>query len=350
MPIEYKEDNQSNIPAGDEPLLTPEQYVAERKKEIRKLAWRSTLLGSIILLFNLLLIFVLITFSETTGLSWKDFLPLLFRNIFFLLGLFFILAGLLGFYEAKRVNIDDFTLTPEAYNFLSQVERIKPIYTYIILTCILGVFFFQLSDLVDNEGNFRSLFVAGLVKQAVIERHEYWRFLTSAFLHGGLLHIYFNSQALYGFASLIEGFSNSARLAIVFLLSIVGGAIMSTVFLPEGISVGASGGIMGLVGYLAIYGFRRKHHLPPNFLRNIIINILFVIAFGLVAYKIIDNFAHIGGFIVGFTYGLLTIPRNLSDDPRRVSPITEAMGMIAMGILVFFAILTVLLITDYVRF
>ena len=52
--------------------------------------------------------------------------------------------------------------------------------------------------------------------------------------------------------------SNRAHLAIVFLLSAIGGGILSLVSQPDGISVGASGGIVGLIGYLAVYAFRRR--------------------------------------------------------------------------------------------
>ncbi|MCS6873646.1 MAG: rhomboid family intramembrane serine protease [Pyrinomonadaceae bacterium] len=333
-----------------EPRFDPEKYLAEKKAEIRKFALRSLCIGATILGINLFLVTLLTSFPETTGFSHRDFFSLLFRNIFFLIGVFFVLAGLWGFYEASRTKIEDLILTPEAEKFLTQVVRVRPTYTYIILVCIISVFFFQITDIIDAEGNLRSFFVAGLVKTDVIQKHEYWRILTSAFLHAGLLHVYFNSQAFYGFASLIEAFSDKARMAIVFLLSIIGGALASIVFLPEGISVGASGGIMGLMGYLAVYGFRRRQHLPPNFLRSIVVNIVFVLAFGIVAYRIIDNFAHIGGFLSGFLYGLMTVSRNVCENPRKVSALTEAAGMIAMGILVFFAILTILLITDYVRF
>jgi membrane associated rhomboid family serine protease len=82
-------------------------------------------------------------------------------------------------------------------------------------------------------------------------------------LHGGILHIFFNGQALLGFGGLIEYLSNRAHLLIVFVLAIIGGGLCSLFFMPDGNSVGASGGIMGLIGYLAIYGFRRKRQLPP---------------------------------------------------------------------------------------
>ncbi|MCV4726153.1 rhomboid family intramembrane serine protease, partial [Escherichia coli] len=79
----------------------------------------------------------------------------------------------------------------------------------------------------------------------------------------------------------------------------ISGGIFSIFFLPEPTSVGASGGIMGLIGYLAIYGYRRRRQLPPDFLKTMLINIGFIAAFGLIAYEFVDNFAHLGGFVAG---------------------------------------------------
>jgi len=329
---------------------TPEEYLIQHKKQLKNRALWSIGIGLAIVLFNIFLMWIIVNLPDLDlGISRKDFFSLLFRNIFFLIGLFFLVAGIWWFYESQRITLEDITLSPEAIAFVEKAAETRPSYSYIILACLVAVFFFQLMTFIDNNGDFRAFTIAGLVKPDAWVNREYWRILTSAFLHGGFLHIYFNAQAFYGFASLIEVISNRARMAIVFLLSIVGGGILSMIFLPEGVSVGASGGIMGLIGYLAVYGYRRKRHLPPNFFRSMLINIIFVAAFGIVAYRIIDNFAHLGGLLVGLTYGFLTIPRKISEDPRFITPLTEAAGMIAMGVLVFFAILTILLITEYVR-
>ncbi|GIU82065.1 MAG: rhomboid family intramembrane serine protease [Acidobacteria bacterium] len=330
---------------------TPEEYLLQYKKQLKNRALWSIGVGLSIVIFNIVLMWIIVNLPDLDlGISRKDFFSLLFRNVFFLIGLFFLVAGLWWLYESRKITLEDITLSPEAAAFIEKASEIRPTYSYIILACLVTVFFFQLMTLIDRNGDFRAFTIAGLVKPDTWEKNEYWRILTSAFLHGGFLHIYFNAQAFYGFASLIEAVSNRARMALVFLFSIIGGGLMSMIFLPEGISVGASGGIMGLIGYLAVYGYRRKRQLPPNFLRSMLINIGFVAAFGIVAYRIIDNFAHLGGLLVGLIYGLLTVPRRISEDPRAVTPLTEAAGMIAMGVLVFFAILTILLMTEYVVF
>jgi membrane associated rhomboid family serine protease len=149
---------------------------------------------------------------------------------------------------------------------------------------------------------------------------------------------------------MIENLSNRAHLAIVFVLSVLGGSLLSLFLMPDAQSIGASGGIMGLIGYLAIYGYRRKQQLPPDFLRSLLINIGFIAAFGLIAYQIVNNAAHLGGLITGAVYGFLQIPRDLNVNPRTVKPITEAIGLVFLGIFVFISILTIFLLLGTIKF
>src|SRR3954454_13126757 len=112
-------------------------------------------------------------------------------------------------------------------------RRAIPLYTVVLLACIVGVTLAQLAFGLDA-----SIEAAGFDKHAFIRRHEYWRILTGAALHGNVLHILMNGYALYSIGSIIEMLSNRAHVAIVFLLSAVGGGILSLIFLPDGISVG----------------------------------------------------------------------------------------------------------------
>lgn len=329
--------------------ISPEEFLRQKKAEMRRKSFWGIGLGTIVILVCVGATWILVSSPEyLEGLELKNpsFFSLLFRNIFFLLGLFFTVAGIWGLYESRKMTLEDFVVSPEAVEFLKEAQGITPFYSYIILGCIIAVFIAQMVAGNDSGGGLKAVDIAGLVKPDTWEKGEYWRILTSGVLHGGFLHIYFNSQAFYGFGALIEVLSNRARMAIVFLLAIIGGGIFSMIFMPEGRTVGASGGIMGLIGYLAIYGYRRKRQLPPNFLRSMLINIGFVAAFGLVAYQIIDNFAHLGGLLVGLIYGFLSVPRDLSKNPREIGAITDGAGMIAMGIIVFISIFTILLITE----
>ncbi len=322
-----------------EQKISPEEYLAEQKKRIRTRAFWGIGIGALVVIAHLgwLVLFSLI------GLH-PDY-SILFQRIFFILGLFILAGGIWGWHYAKNLKLEDLIPSPEAADFARQSEITVPYFTYVLVGLIVAVTLAQL-NLGDLE---ESRKIAGLEKEDFWQRGEYWRLLTSGVLHGGLLHIFFNGQALNGFGGLIEYLSNRAHLAIIFVLSIIGGGLCSLVFMPEGNSVGASGGIMGLIGYLTIYGFRRKRQLPPDFLKSMLINVGFIAAFGLIAYQIIDNFAHLGGFLVGAIYGFVQIPRDLKKNPRETNAAVELLGYAAMLIFVFTCIFSILLLMKVVQ-
>ncbi len=214
-----------------------------------------------------------------------------------------------------------------------------PLYTVILIVAIGAVAAVQFATGLDA-----SILTAGFVKPAFIKNHEYWRILTGATTHGSVLHVVMNCYAFYNFGKIFEMLSNRAHLAIVFLLSAIGGGILSLVFQPDGTSVGASGGIVGLIGYLAVYAFRRREFISSAFRKNLLINIGFILIFGLVLYQVIDNFGHIGGLITGAVYGFLQIPGDAHTDPRVAGPAARLAGVAALGIYIAACGLSILLI------
>ncbi len=226
---------------------------------------------------------------------------------------------------------------------VENVPSTIPYYTYTLLACIAGVMLAQVSAGLDA-----SIFAAGFDKPAFLLNHEYWRIVTGAALHGSLLHVVMNGYALYSFGTLFELLSNRAHLTIVFLLSAIGGGLLSLIFAPEGISIGASGGIVGLISYLAVYAFRRRQFISREFRKSLLINIGFILVFGLVLYQVVDNFGHIGGLIVGAVYGLLQIPGDEYTDPREASSTTQIFGLIALGIYIAASVFSLLLILKYI--
>lgn len=214
-----------------------------------------------------------------------------------------------------------------------------PVYTIILIAAIVVVAAVQIGTGLDA-----SIMAAGFDKPVFLRQHEYWRILTGATLHGSILHAGMNCYAFYSFGKIFEMLSNRAHLAIVFLLSAIGGGILSLIFVPEGISVGASGGIVGLVSYLAIYAFRRRQFISAEFRKSLLINIGFILVFGLVLFQQIDNFGHIGGLITGAVYGLLQIPSDEYADPRVAGSVTEAVGLASLGIYIAACGFSILLI------
>jgi membrane associated rhomboid family serine protease len=111
--------------------------------------------------------------------------------------------------------------------------------------------------------------------------------------------------------------------------------------MPDTPSIGASGGVIGLFGFLGVYGYKNKQHLPPGFLRNIIINLFLIAGIGLIGYGYIDNAAHAGGLVVGAIYGLLTVRRNEGVRPKNASSLVGILGYISLLIIVVAAIFSI---------
>lgn len=223
-----------------------------------------------------------------------------------------------------------------------------PLYSAIILICITAVTAVQayieiylpgdpsLEYLIIQPFN-QTAEIAGFDKPDFLNKGEYWRLFTGLATHGFVLHVLMNSYVLYNFGKLFEFLSNRSHLPVIFLLSAVGGSLLSLAFLPDGLSVGASGGILGIVSYLAVYAFRRRQFISSAFRKNLVFNIGFIIVFGVALFQYVDNYGHIGGLAVGAIYGVLQIPSDPHIDPRMGSRMTTIVGMAS---LVFFFIVS----------
>ena len=192
-------------------------------------------------------------------------------------------------------------------------------------------------------GGETSTLLAGFDKP-VFAAGQYWRILTGAVLHGGLMHLIFNCYAFYALGRIIETLSNRAHLAIVFLLAAIGGGVLSFIFLPAGISVGASGGIIGFLGYLTVYGFKRRKIMSDDFLKNMIFNIIFIGVVGVFFIPNVDNFAHLGGLLAGAIYGFIQISSDVYQDPRKVDGKIDMIGLAALGTIIAIAAVTMMIL------
>ncbi|MBV6495819.1 MAG: rhomboid family intramembrane serine protease [Acidobacteria bacterium ACB1] len=201
-----------------------------------------------------------------------------------------------------------------------------PYYAIIIIALYTCVFLAELA-----RGIQPAILAAGFDKQAYLLQGEHWRLLTGTALHAGLLHIGLNSLAFYSFARPFEALANRAHLSIVFLLSAVGGSVLTLLLSPVGISIGASGGIVGIIGFLAVYSFKRRQFIAPEFRRNLVVNIGFILLYGFVLSGIVDNYAHIGGLVTGAVYALFAVPGDPHKDPREALPPIKVAGLLAIA-------------------
>jgi rhomboid protease GluP len=141
----------------------------------------------------------------------------------------------------------------------------------------------------------------GAMYAPAVGKGEIWRLISCVFLHGDGMHMLLNGVALYGLGRLCEGVYGSIRFLWLFLVCGVVGALLS--YLGGNIaSVGASGGIFGLMGACIVFGWRYKRELPQHIGELFRVKLLPWVVLNLfigIALPFIDNLGHLGGLIAG---------------------------------------------------
>ncbi|MBS1964282.1 MAG: rhomboid family intramembrane serine protease [Chloroflexi bacterium SZAS-1] len=150
----------------------------------------------------------------------------------------------------------------------------------------------------------------GQKENQTISDGQYYRFLTSMFLHSGLLHIGFNAWALYVLGPESERIYGTPRFLILYFLAGLAGGVASYLRSPYP-AVGASGAIFGLIGGLAIFYYVSRKLLGEISRQQLgsLITVIMINLFIGFSTPRIDNYAHIGGLIGGALVGWLLAPR-----------------------------------------
>ena len=143
-----------------------------------------------------------------------------------------------------------------------------------------------------------------------LDRGELWRLVSAAFLHGGWLHMLLNALALVAVGRIAEAIYGRTRMLWVFLVSAILGAAGSWVT-GTLVSVGASGGVFGLMAAVVVFGWRHPDALPDEpsrfFRWRVLPWIVGNLALGFVPPldEVIDNAAHLGGLVGGVVLGAI---------------------------------------------
>ncbi|MGH8940431.1 MAG: rhomboid family intramembrane serine protease, partial [Actinomycetes bacterium] len=139
-----------------------------------------------------------------------------------------------------------------------------------------------------------------LLQVVGVADNEYYRLLTAAFLHGGLLHLALNMYALYLFGPPLEAALGRVRFVALYVLSALGGSALSYAFSdPSRPALGASGAVFGLLGaYLVVS--RRMGRDASGVMVLLVINFVY----GFLVPRI-DWRAHLGGLVAGALVALV---------------------------------------------
>ena len=192
----------------------------------------------------------------------------------------------------------------------------KTTVTYgIMFICIL---MFILMYIFGNgsEDNY-TLLLFGANLDVLTKGGDYYRLVTSMFLHIGIWHLFVNMYSLYVLGKEVENTLGRRKYLIIYLLSGIAGSILSLAFNHNIICAGASGAIFGIMGAILYFGYYYRAYLGSTIINSILPVIILNLIIGFLDTGI-DNAAHIGGLVGGI---LLTMTLGIPDKSNKVSKI-----------------------------
>uniref|UniRef100_A0A2N9I3W5 RHOMBOID-like protein n=1 Tax=Fagus sylvatica TaxID=28930 RepID=A0A2N9I3W5_FAGSY len=151
--------------------------------------------------------------------------------------------------------------------------------------------------------------LGGLEKELVVDRGEGWRLFSCMWLHVGVLHLACNMLSLLFIGIRLEQEFGFVKIGVLYLLSGLGGSLLSAIHTKSTISVGASGALFGLMGAM-LSELLTNWTIYANKCAALL-TLLLVIAINLAVGFLprVDNAAHIGGFLSGFLLGFILLVR-----------------------------------------
>lgn len=211
--------------------------------------------------------------------------------------------------------------------------------TFLLLAILCGVF--GLSVLLGGSDDPAVLATLGAKVNALVAGGEWWRLVSSVFVHVGWIHLAVNGYALFVLGRLVENALGRRRFLVLFVLSGVAGSLASFVASPPA-SAGASGAIFGLLGAALASGWKYRRNIPPRLLRHLALALVpwLVIALGYgLTSTTVDNAAHIGGLAAGLAFGGLASSPLLSHGQAHTAtvPLNLTFGVV-LGLLLYGAL------------
>jgi rhomboid protease GluP len=149
-----------------------------------------------------------------------------------------------------------------------------------------------------------SILLLGATGTVPIDKyHRFWTLVSASFLHGGILHIFFNMAALRQLAALVNREFGVYRMFVIYTVSGVLGFWISYLA-GVAFTIGASASVCGLIGALLYYGKSRGGIYGGTLYRQVFSWVIFLFMFGLIVPGI-NNWGHGGGILAGIVSGFL---------------------------------------------
>ncbi|EKO1913797.1 rhomboid family intramembrane serine protease [Clostridium botulinum] len=215
--------------------------------------------------------------------------------------------------EGTRSIVEDIVSVPKHreniyYNENNMNSHEKSTITKIIIG--INIFMYLITAFLSGSiftSDIRVLIFLGAKVNSFINNGEYYRLITSMFLHGGLIHLALNMYALNSIGPLVEIYFGKVKYLIIYFISGILSSYFSYLF-SSSVSIGASGAIFGTLGATFIIAYKNRKRGGKEFLNNIISVIVINLILGF-SIPNVDNFGHIGGLIGGIIVTLLLMNR-----------------------------------------
>lgn len=171
---------------------------------------------------------------------------------------------------------------------------------------------------------------------AIFYGHQWYRLITAMFLHGGLIHIGMNMISLMNLGPALEELYGSSR---YFFLYVVSGAFGFLLSAATGhFSIGASGGLLGIVGAMIAVTTKRGGAYMRDLRSRLVSSVVILFVLGAMPGIAIDNWAHGAGFVAGFVLGKIFVDRQPMNPGER--QFAAALGWIAgLAVIASFALM-----------
>lgn len=170
------------------------------------------------------------------------------------------------------------------------------------LLCI-NLFIFVCMLLFQAKEN--CIMLLGTEYHAIFDMHQYYRIITYCFIHSSVMHLVQNSVFLYFFGIHTEQLYGKIQMIMIYFLSAIGAGLFSALC-NDGIAVGASGAIFGLIGAVLTYSYKHgKKSIGMNYMTLLLLVIIALLS-GMLQQNV-DYFGHFGGFVVGILVSFLLL-------------------------------------------
>jgi membrane associated rhomboid family serine protease len=207
----------------------------------------------------------------------------------------------------------------------------EPVLTYVLIGICVAAFIGEVAGGASATGSGfggSRVFEEGALRGSDVANGDYWRVVTAGFLHAGFFHLFFNMFSLWILGSMLEPAIGQVRFALIFFVSLLAGSFGALIVDPNSLTVGASGGIFGLMG-AAVVVLRSRGINPMESGLGLWIGLNLLLTFTVSGISI---GGHIGGLIGGLLAALVLfdLPTSLRVPPAAANLLCAGIGVAAV--------------------